>query len=507
MSQRQPGNKWTSISVPPQFRLGLEGIAKSCDWVVRQRDGVLQVAAAERYWDRVPQFLTLNLIADNTNADDPHAYASLGRWPRQDQYLGPTVTDRIKEVREVKDPKSAKDSWTSFRLQFATLPDRELPAFLHGLFPQITASLPTATLWAIDIAPAVTWRIAAARMLFSAQQSPELLNRAADARGFPAPMGLMPSFAYGLNCLVEPLLLPAAPWIVGMNSYRQGGHVVVMFGTAEAGFGTDQVPEIIDLLRARTMTSSRVPVGRPVFSRDGAERWLRWWVTHVNALVGQAMDVGRYVDASGMYNPAAHLGVLLSLDRLFATVQEVLADGGRSGFSRVLMMFDVIDLLDGLSFGSWESMLHADKVARNLVDLEAILPAPARDLVLTRCRPAVAALGEFRDGFKFVRDRLTEDGQMINIRRRDGKGASRALGKRCTGLSTHRPKRHTFLSRNGQRPARRLVAWVASRRSSRATRGPGLLAHASVRCQSLPTPLRGFPQAESADEAYDCVTR
>jgi len=49
----------------------------------------------------------------------------------------------------------------------------------------------------------------------------------------------MPSLTYGLNAFVDPLLLPASPWIIGMNAVRRGGHAIVMFGRAE-GVLSDQ---------------------------------------------------------------------------------------------------------------------------------------------------------------------------------------------------------------------------------------------------------------------------
>ena len=418
-----PRPKWTALDFPGDFKVGLRGIAELCDWQVRERDGLIQVATSERYRDQAPQLIRLRRLADISNAAELDAYRSLDSWPAQDQFGVTDLVEQIKGLPEVGDPRSARDAWTQFRLLVATLPDREVADYVRRHFLSVVSQIRTASVWAIDVDPRLTWRIATARMLFSAAEAPEVLERAVrdGVRGFPAPMGLMPSFAYGMNALVEPVLLPAAPWILGMNGVRRGGHVLILFGKVEPGFEAVQAPETIDLLHARSMASPRRPVARPEFDPEAAARWLHWWVSRANSLMGLATDIGRYAGPDGIYNSAAQLGVLLSVDRLFATVQEILADAGRSRFPRTLMMFDVIDILDGLSFGSWESMLRIDRLPSQLAELEGLLPAGARDLVLTRCRPAVQALADFTDGFTLIPERLTNDGQ-IRIRQRDGKG-------------------------------------------------------------------------------------
>jgi hypothetical protein len=214
------------------------------------------------------------------------------------------------------------------------------------------------------------------------------------------------------------MLLPASPWIIGMNSARRGGNAVVMFGRAEAGFGPGEVAETLNLLKPRKVP--RVPVPRPAFEPGASDAWLRWWIREINALLGQALDVGRFTAENGEYRPASQLGVLLSLEKLFTSVQSILADPIR-GDGRLWTFFDVIDLLEGLSFGSWESLLRYDKVSGQLVELEGRVPTAVCDLAMTRIRPSVVALGEFIDGFVRSADQPASTGN-VRIRQRDGVG-------------------------------------------------------------------------------------
>jgi hypothetical protein len=322
-------------------------------------------------------------------------------------------------MKEVAEPQSPTDAWVGFRLQFATIGDRDLAAYLHGVFPNIINQIPTASLWALHLDPSLSWRVGAVRMLFAAQASPEVLAGVAQGQGrLPSPVDLMPSLTLGLSAFIEPMLLPASPWIIGMNSARRGGHAIVMFGRAEAGFAPGEAAETLNLLKPRQAPRTAVP--RPAFGPEGGDAWIRWWVHHVNVLLGQALDVGRFTGENGEYRPAAQLGVLLSIEKLFTAVQSILSDPIR-GDGRLGTCFDVIDLLDGLSFGSWESMLRYDKVSSQLPELEASIPDAARGLAMTRIRPSVEALGEFLEGFVNSPGQLTPSGD-LRIRQRDGVG-------------------------------------------------------------------------------------
>jgi len=291
--------------------------------------------------------------------------------------------------------------------------------YLQALFPRIVAQIPTASLWVLHVDPSLSWRVAAVRMLFAAQAVPEILDSVAAGKGrLPSPVDLMPSLSFGLNAFVEPMLLPASPWILGMNAVRRGGNAVVMFGRAEAGFAGGEAAETLNLFQPRR--APRTPVPRPSFTPAASDAWIRWWVSQVNVLLGQALDVGRFTSENGEYRPAAQLGVLLSIEKLFSSVQSILADPIR-GSGRLWTFFDVIDLLDGLSFASWESLLRFDKVSRQLPELELQIPDYARDLAMTRVRPSVRALEDFLSGFTASPDRLSPAGN-LRIRRSDGVG-------------------------------------------------------------------------------------
>lgn len=83
------------------------------------------------------------------------------------------------------------------------------------------------------------------------------------------------------------------------------------------------------------------------------------------------------------------------------------------------MFFDVIDTLDGLSFGSWGSLLSRTRVERDYESLRDSLPPQARDYLLTRCQPGLDALRSMEGGFA-LHERIV-DGK-LRVRERDGVG-------------------------------------------------------------------------------------
>lgn len=416
MPDLRAASKWARLDFPPQFRIGLEGLAELAEWEVRRRGDFIEVATRERYQGSPSRITDIIRVADSANATERARYESFLAWTGQDEFGSEQVRELVQNLREVSAPSSATDAWVSFRLQFSTIPDAQVGAFLADTFPIITAQMPSASLWKLDLSPALNWRAAAARTLFSAQVNPEAIANAANRdRLLPGPISQMPSLAFGFNAYVEPVLLTASPWVLGMNGTRRGGNAIVLFGGLQPGFSQDQAADLLHLLLPRAPL--RAPITRFEVGPSAAERWLVWWHDRVRNALSMALDVGRFTGEDGGYRPAAQLGALLSLERLFASVQSTLANSTRAD-TRLGTFFDVIDLLDGLSFGSWESLLTPKRVRRDLSALEAELPPGSSELVLTRCRLAVDALETFSDDFD--PSRLDPDG-MLRVTERDGR--------------------------------------------------------------------------------------
>lgn len=398
---RGVAGKWVRLKYPARFKLGLRQLAELAGWEVRRDGGDLRVCVSERYRGERSRLFRLTRLADASNASDPSAYDPFRRWSPQDSLNASSVS--LPPLPELVDPKTVEDFWTAFQLRFLTLPDAAIPDYTREVFSALVGSMPSASIWSVSFESRLTWRLAAARTLFAAQATPEVLESAApESRMFPASMAFLRSQGLGFDAYLEPPLVAVAPWIAGVSSHRRGGAVIILFGEAAAGFRDVQTPELLHLFKPSGFAHSAESMPRPTFEAASAEAALRWWVDRLDELFGLALDVGRYATADGTYDPTAQVGVLLSIERLFQSVLGVLAHAKRDAFVRSLLLFDVVDLLEGLTYSGWKQMFSLKHVQRALAGVEAALPEGAGDALLPRCRRAVDALATVRDGFASV---------------------------------------------------------------------------------------------------------
>src|SRR5688572_13728463 len=99
----------------------------------------------------------------------------------------------------------------------------------------------------------------------------------------------------------------------------------------------------------------------------------------------------RYTDGNGTHDPRAHFGTLLSLERLFGSLQDLLASTYRDEFARRSLLFDVLDLLEGLRFGDFRTLLTVRR-ARAALERVRSTGAGASLPALPTCEAAVDAL-------------------------------------------------------------------------------------------------------------------
>jgi hypothetical protein len=107
--------------------------------------------------------------------------------------------------------------------------------------------------------------------------------------------------------------------------------------------------EMLQIFRPLAFPGVRPTLPHPAITRSQQESALRWWVDRLNNLFAMALDPARYQDGDGYFLASGQIGVLLSLERLFASVQEVLIHVRRDEFARAAMFFDVLDVLEGLT--------------------------------------------------------------------------------------------------------------------------------------------------------------
>lgn len=122
--------------------------------------------------------------------------------------------------------------------------------------------------------------------------------------------------------------------------------------------------------------------------------------------------------------PHHHLGYILTVERLFASVVSLLVHTGRDEYTRRTHLFEALDLIEGLSLGGYDRTLAPTILNTHVTRLEQALPGQAAQVVLPRCRASVEGLQTFSDGFH---PRRLVDGKTIALTRKDGSAG--AIGK------------------------------------------------------------------------------
>src|SRR5207249_4088706 len=88
-----------------------------------------------------------------------------------------------------------------------------------------------------------------------------------------------------------------------------------------------------------------------------------------------------------------HLAAILSIERLFTCLHYLLnASGGRDEFVRQLLLFHVVDMLEGLRRGSFDQLVTASRVEQQLARLKTQLPPDVAIVVLWKGERALEAL-------------------------------------------------------------------------------------------------------------------
>ena len=411
--------RWIRVSYPDRYFTRPAQLADYCGWRTRTRNGFLEVCPIEVYEQRPPSLLYPSRLATPATAGTPAAYRHVDQWPRQDD-LARDVRPLVEaELQRLAQRQSRGASWAAFQLDTLTTPGPELAQHLQGWYQRIAAELPHSSLWAIDIDPWFSSRQTVIRGLFAAAELPELLARPAqEFPGLPAARGLQGSMGRGIAPTIELALAATSPWVLGITATRVGaGLIVVLFGHPEAGRADVFASELIELYRPRLLSSAeRVVQPQPTVTATQIEALLRWWIGQLNKLFGLLLDPTNYPNNDNSYNAQAHFGDLLSLDRLLACVLGVLIHARRDEFSRKLLLFDCLDLLEGFHQGGYEQLCNPRTVREQLDELTTLLPAEVGQLVLPRCHRAVEALEQLQDGF-YVHERLGSAGLQIRNKR------------------------------------------------------------------------------------------
>jgi len=132
----------------------------------------------------------------------------------------------------------------------------------------------------------------------------------------------------------------------------------------------------------------------------------------------------------------------LSLERLFVCLHELLSRRGRDEFVRQLLLFHVLDMLEGLGLGAFDQLVNAGAVERRLQRLRAELPGDVARVALARCEHGLGGLKDAAAGF-YLQERMNNEG--LQVTDDDGRTRRLAVDRAVASyLQTIRNSTHSF---------------------------------------------------------------
>ena len=424
--------RWAKVRWSPRFE-PMRAFADRAGLQARQEGEYWRVCLDEQYRGQRPGLVRVEgLIGPNGEEDGSRAIGAVGRWPARPDAT-PEVQEEIdaalargRTLIERDDLPSVLDGLRSL---LRAVDHDTLSFFVERTIPEtLSRCLDDWRLCVISLDNRVDARVAMARLLFAqAHSSPELASE--DPRSaFRAMQGLRGGAHLGHSTLLDPLLACRWPWVLGVPLFRiPGGIIVVVSGEAQHARGEASTVELADLFTA-DLLHDQAPTASPDrrgFSVDGLIAAIGWWADRVDRFLGRVLDPTLFTDRDGDYLPESHLGFILSIDRLFASVMATLVNDGRDEYSRRLHLFEALDLLEGLGQGDYDLTLRLSRLQALLDHLHGGMPDDVASVVMPRCERAVAALKALQDGFSRHR---TSDGGVASTGR-DGQPETLSLEK------------------------------------------------------------------------------
>lgn len=402
---------WVHITIDERLRLGPRGFARECGWELREDASGMRIILEENYYNRSPQLVVPRLVGVAPgNIIDREAVAS---WPPHDPYIEDDHALLDEHLRNLVGSGTREDFWAAFGLAAKGVADAEVPEFLQVLLQRMHTDMPDASVWAVSIDPKVFWRFGAIRSLFAGLETPEVLERSPEEpfAGFQAGVGLQHGTMFGLQPFLDVAMLVAAPWLLGIGSARRGGYLAALFGTREIGRRQVPAAEMLQLYYPPSfaMDVDMRTLSAPEFSPTDARAFFEWWVQRLNHFLHVLLDPSNFADPAGEYDVRRHMGAVWGVERLFQTLQGLLAHPRRDSLARLLYFFSLLDQLEGLRHQGFAELVKLPKVERELEGLKKAMPEDATPVVMTQCQRAVDGLRELGDGFH-VAERRGDDG-------------------------------------------------------------------------------------------------
>jgi len=259
------------------------------------------------------------------------------------------------------------------------------------LFPGLRARF-------IRVSPALTRRLAIARLVMHIEEEPDLLeNRPAPTSGttaFGSGWHLTSDLALTRDAYLAPLFLSTSPWVWSIVCPRLSGLIVYDLGTCVIGRRGEPAELLQAFFPPGPLGSGEIP---PIAATHTAAA-TAWWVTHLDRVLSELSDFSNYCDADGTFVPRRLFEIFMSVEQLGRRLQGVFAHD-RDLATRRALAFDAFDTMKGLGIIDVLEACKLSRAQRTLASLENGLPSEVGELLLPPARRAVQALRSLQSGF------------------------------------------------------------------------------------------------------------
>lgn len=393
---------WLRIDPSGLFGRAPKGFAEHVGWKYEAR-GSEHWIRPDRPPGRPARHIRAHKLAWVANAHTPGAYSRAASLPKYG--LGTSVPDRIvrKQMAAMRAAGTVTGAVAAFELAVAAAAEQDLPATVEREFQHLLKQAPNASLWLVTIDALVNRRLTAVKGLVAVERTPEMFTQqpgTVNAPVFQSATGQLNSLLVGAEYLIQPALTVAAPYVIGSGAPRAGGLLVVLFDQPVDGRDGLVPAGLLSTAGASGFASDGVtPWQPPQVAAQGIDAWFTWYINALNAFVAELLDPRPHADDSGAYRPAEHLALLITVERLFTSVVNVLAQTGREEYVAKTLAFTALDCLESLpGHPDRVQLLRPTTCQASLDAITATAPAAAHPL-LERLAGVPAQIAALADGF------------------------------------------------------------------------------------------------------------
>lgn len=397
--------RWVKIEWPDEMPRSVWEVGPDLGLIVRDYGNGPMVSLKEALG--VGGFVPLRYRAvAGSIGNAPLDLADLATWDQPPQTPAFVQYGRAEVQRRLEDGSLASRI-SALQLAFSMAPAGDLVDLVNGYLVDRLPELVGGSVLIVE-APRLKHGslLSLCRGMIRAEQFPGVIQRSiADPSLFEGGMGLESGDVLGGASYLLPAVSATSPSHLGAVAHRGSGSLILAFGNPIRSPEDRRPVSLADVHQPHYFTEPRTGLtvlGRVQAGDSGT--FIAWWIDRWNGLLSELFDPASHRRHDGTFDPYLMIGRYFTIQRLLACAQSILVNAGLEEFTRMELLFESLDLMDGLGWhvGDWKAMTTPTTVTNALARLKAELAGhdSVERVVMERCERGVEALLALRDGFR-----------------------------------------------------------------------------------------------------------